>query len=103
MRDSGQNSYALYRLFQYSGGWRAGEKGILQAAFAGNSLKSMKLSLEASLRKLRTKYVDIFYLHWFDRTTSNEEIMDGLHNLVAAGSVLYLVCRGGRDTKGHKS
>ena len=51
----------------------------------------MVLSLEASLKKLRTSYVDIFYLHWFDNTTSVEEIMDGLHTLVLQGKVLYLV------------
>lgn len=51
----------------------------------------MKLSLEASLKRLRTTYVDIMYLHWWDHTTSIEEIMDGLHNLVTQGKALYLV------------
>lgn len=51
----------------------------------------MKLSLEASLKRLRTTYVDIMYLHWWDHTTSIEEIMDGLHNLVLQGKALYLV------------
>jgi aryl-alcohol dehydrogenase-like predicted oxidoreductase len=30
----------------------------------GNSYKSMHVSLEASLKKLQTSYVDILYLHW---------------------------------------
>ena len=59
--------------------------------YVGNNLKNLKLSIEASLKKLRTSYVDILYLHYWDLHTSVEEIMDGLHNLVVAGKVLYLV------------
>lgn len=51
----------------------------------------MHISLEDSLRKLRTDYIDIFYVHWWDYTSSVEEIMNGLHHLVAQGKVLYLV------------
>lgn len=42
------------------------------------------------LRKLRTDYVDILYLHWWDYETSIPEVMGGLHDLVASGKVLYL-------------
>ncbi|KAK9895708.1 Aldo/keto reductase [Cystobasidium minutum MCA 4210] len=56
----------------------------------GNSYKSMFVSLEASLKKLKTHYVDILYLHWWDWTTSIEEVMQGLNNLVKSGKVLYL-------------
>ncbi|KAG5219944.1 Aldo/keto reductase [Salix suchowensis] len=52
--------------------------------------KSMHLSVEASLKKLRTSYIDIFYLHWWDYETSIEEAMTALHNLVIQGKVLYL-------------
>lgn len=48
-------------------------------------------SLEGSLKKLRTSYVDIFYVHFWDYTSSVEEVMNGLHTLVALGKVLYLV------------
>ncbi|EKM57132.1 uncharacterized protein PHACADRAFT_142331 [Phanerochaete carnosa HHB-10118-sp] len=58
--------------------------------YVGNSLKSMHNSLNASLKKLRTNYVDIFYVHWWDYATSVEEVMNGLHNLVVQGKVLYL-------------
>lgn len=50
----------------------------------------MRLSIEASLKKLRTSYIDIFYVHWWDWTTSVEEVVNGLHNLVVTGKVLYL-------------
>ena len=59
--------------------------------YVGNNLKNLKLSIEASLKKLRTTYVDVLYLHYWDLHTSIEEIMDGLHNLIVAGKVLYLV------------
>ena len=51
----------------------------------------MHISLEASLKKLRTSYIDIFYVHWWDWETSIEEVMNGLHTLVQQGKVLYLV------------
>ena len=62
-----------------------------KASFVCNSVKSLHLSVEASLKKLRTSYIDILYVHWWDYTTSIEEVMNGLHNLVAQGKVLYLV------------
>jgi len=51
----------------------------------------MTVSVENSLKKLRTSYIDILYIHWWDWDTSIKEVMDGLHNLVASGKVLYLV------------
>ncbi|KAI1483051.1 NADP-dependent oxidoreductase domain-containing protein [Daldinia eschscholtzii] len=50
----------------------------------------MRLSLEASLRKLQTSYVDILYVHWWDYTTTISELMHGLNDLVTSGKVLYL-------------
>ncbi|KAK4051921.1 putative aryl-alcohol dehydrogenase aad14 [Microbotryomycetes sp. JL201] len=58
--------------------------------FGGNSKKAMHMSIRDSLRKLQTDYVDIFYVHWWDYTTSIREVMDGLHILVEQGKVLYL-------------
>ena len=52
----------------------------------------MRLSLEICLKRLKTTYLDIFYVHYWDYHTSAEEIMDGLHALVERGLVLYLVC-----------
>jgi len=61
-----------------------------KSSYVGNNMKSLHLSLEASLKKLRTSYIDILYVHWWDFNTSVEEVMNGLHHLVAAGKVLYL-------------
>ena len=43
------------------------------------------------MAKLQTTYIDILYLHWWDYTSSIEEVMNHLHGLVMAGKVLYLV------------
>jgi aryl-alcohol dehydrogenase-like predicted oxidoreductase len=43
-----------------------------------------------SLRKLQMDWIHILYLHWWDWTTSIEEIMDSLHILIEQGKVLYL-------------
>lgn len=53
-------------------------------------MKSMRTSVEHSLKKLKTDYIDLLYLHWWDFTTSVEEVMHGLNNLIVAGKVLYL-------------
>lgn len=56
----------------------------------GNHKRSMMLSVRDSLHKLQTDFIDILYLHWWDHTTSIEEIMDSLHILVEQGKVMYL-------------
>lgn len=48
------------------------------------------MSVRDSLKKLKTEWIDILYLHWWDHTTSIPEIMDALHILVQQGKVLYL-------------
>ncbi|EXJ61288.1 aryl-alcohol dehydrogenase AAD14 [Cladophialophora psammophila CBS 110553] len=58
--------------------------------YAGNSKKCLHLSVRDSLEKLQTDYIDILYVHWWDWTTSIEEVMDSLHLLVQSGKVLYL-------------
>ncbi len=76
---------------QYTTNFKRGNDAIAQKVnYAGNSTKSMHVSVEASLTKLRTSYIDILYVHWWDYETSIPEVMDSLHNLVAAQKVLYL-------------
>jgi aryl-alcohol dehydrogenase-like predicted oxidoreductase len=56
----------------------------------GNQKRNMFLSLRDSLAKLQTEWVDILYVHWWDYTTTIEEVIDGLDILVKQGKVLYL-------------
>ncbi|OCH85197.1 Aldo/keto reductase [Obba rivulosa] len=58
--------------------------------YAGNNMKALHISIESSMKSLRTSYIDILYVHWWDFNTTVEEVMNGLHHLVAAGKVLYL-------------
>lgn len=62
----------------------------LKQNYAGNHSKSLRVSLEASLKKLQTTYIDLLYIHWWDYTTSIPEVMHALHNVVTSGKVLYL-------------
>ncbi|CAK9779584.1 uncharacterized protein COLE_05259 [Cutaneotrichosporon oleaginosum] len=66
------------------------EQHPIQVNRAGNSAKSMKLGIDNSLRRLRTDYVDVFYVHWWDWTTPVPEVMHALNRLVESGKVLYL-------------
>jgi aryl-alcohol dehydrogenase-like predicted oxidoreductase len=45
---------------------------------AGNHRKNLRLSLETSLRRLRTDYIDIYWVHMWDRHTPAEETMRAL-------------------------
>ncbi|GAA5068674.1 aldo/keto reductase [Nocardia callitridis] len=56
----------------------------------GNHRKSMFASVEASLRRLNTDYLDVLYLHAWDFRTPVEEILRGMDDLVRAGKVLYV-------------
>lgn len=56
----------------------------------GNSRKSMIRSVENSLRRLQTDYIDLLYLHMWDFMTPVEEVMRGMDDLVRAGKVLYV-------------
>ncbi|KAF9072170.1 Aldo/keto reductase [Rhodocollybia butyracea] len=76
---------------KYTANFKGGDATITQKAnYTGNNVKSMHISVQASLQKLRTSYIDLFYVHWWDYETSVKEIMDGLHSLVMQGKVLYL-------------
>lgn len=64
--------------------------GVTDPNAGGNHRKVMIESLEASLRRLKTDYVDIYWLHVWDRITPVEEVMRGLELLVQSGKVLHV-------------
>jgi aryl-alcohol dehydrogenase-like predicted oxidoreductase len=58
--------------------------------FSGNHRKNMVQSLEASLKRLKMDYVDLYWVHAWDFMTPVEEVMRALDDLVRAGKVLYV-------------
>jgi aryl-alcohol dehydrogenase-like predicted oxidoreductase len=56
----------------------------------GNHRKSMVRSVENSLARLQTDYIDLLYLHIWDGTTPVEEVLRAMDDLVRAGKVLYV-------------
>ncbi|ALG15098.1 aldo/keto reductase [Kibdelosporangium phytohabitans] len=57
---------------------------------SGNHRKNMILTLEQSLRRLRTDYIDLYWVHSWDRHTPIEETMRALDDAVRAGKVRYV-------------
>jgi aryl-alcohol dehydrogenase-like predicted oxidoreductase len=57
---------------------------------AGNHRKNLTLSLETSLRRLRTDYIDVYWVHIWDRHTPVEETMRALDDAVRSGKILYV-------------
>ena len=56
----------------------------------GNHRKNLVQTLEASLRRLRTDYVDLLWLHMWDGMTPVDEVVRALDDLVSSGKVLYV-------------
>jgi aryl-alcohol dehydrogenase-like predicted oxidoreductase len=56
----------------------------------GNHRKNMIQSLEASLKRLNTDYIDLYWVHAWDSLTPIEEMMRALDDMVRAGKILYI-------------
>lgn len=70
---------------KYTGGMRQRDVNAV-----GNSRKNMMESVHASLRRLKTDYIDLYWVHARDYLTPIEEVMRGLDDLVRQGKVLYV-------------
>jgi aryl-alcohol dehydrogenase-like predicted oxidoreductase len=57
---------------------------------AGSHRKNLVQSLEASLRRMRTGYVDVLWVHAWDTLTPVDEVMRALDDVVRRGKVLYV-------------
>src|SRR4030088_924166 len=57
---------------------------------AGNQRKNMVQAVEASLKRLGTDYIDLYWLHIWDQMTPVEEVMRAFDDLVRAGKILYV-------------
>src|SRR6202049_3237655 len=56
----------------------------------GNHRKNMMQAVEASLKRLKTDYIDLYWVHIWDQITPVEEVMRGLDDLVRQGKVVYV-------------
>lgn len=71
-------------------------KATFRMAEGPNNLGSSRYHLiracEASLRRLRTDYIDVYFMHGFDALTPVEEVLSTLDELVKSGKVRYIGC-----------
>ena len=58
----------------------------------GSSRFHLVQACEASLRRLKTDYIDVYQMHGFDATTPVEETLSALDHLVKSGRVRYIGC-----------
>jgi aryl-alcohol dehydrogenase-like predicted oxidoreductase len=55
----------------------------------GSNRRAILAAVEASLRRLQTDYIDLFWLHVWDGVTPAEEVLDSMASLIAAGKIRY--------------
>ena len=67
--------------------FHGGEKGNPHGG--GNGRKNMHRALEGSLRRLKTDYVDLYWMHVWDGITPVEEVLQSLGDLVRSGKIRY--------------
>lgn len=58
--------------------------------FCGNHRKNLMRSVEQSLKRLNTDYIDLLWVHMWDATTPVDEMLRGLDDLVQQGKVHYI-------------
>jgi aryl-alcohol dehydrogenase-like predicted oxidoreductase len=56
---------------------------------SGNSRKNMMRSVEESLKRMKTDFIDLFYLHIWDDITPIDEVLRGMDDLIRQGKVNY--------------
>lgn len=57
---------------------------------SGNSRRNMVRSVEDSLKRMQTDYIDLLYLHMWDFRTPVDEVLRAFDDLVRAGKILYI-------------
>lgn len=58
--------------------------------FSGNHRKNLVRSVEGSLKRLKTGYIDLLWVHAWDSTTPEQEVMRALDDLVRSGKIHYI-------------
>lgn len=75
--------------FSFSGGPGGSNPNSGNPNLGGNGRKNMYRALEGSLRRLKTDYVDLYWMHVWDTVTPVEEVLQSLGDLVRAGKIRY--------------
>lgn len=83
-RHPGKRDRAVIATKFYSGMYPGDPNG------GGANRKSIVAACEQSLRRLQTSYIDLYWMHCWDRFTPIDETMAALEDLVRAGKVRYL-------------
>lgn len=60
--------------------------------YEGSSAQTIRKAIEGSLKRLKTNYIDLYYVHVDDRTVSFEETLCALGELVKEGKVKHIAC-----------
>ncbi len=97
------NKYHNGQTEEYLGRWLEGKRHEMVVATkytlamdhkdpntAGNHRKNLVRSLEKSLERLKTDYIDLLWVHAWDTLTPYEETMRALEDVVRSGKVLYV-------------
>jgi aryl-alcohol dehydrogenase-like predicted oxidoreductase len=80
-------------VWDQEGVWTEGSEPdweLARARFEGAGAKTLKTAIDASLRRLGTDHVDLYYVHVDDRSTPLEETLQALADIVAAGKARYI-------------
>jgi aryl-alcohol dehydrogenase-like predicted oxidoreductase len=74
------------------GKWLAGKRGsvVLATKVKGLNRRNLLASVDASLKRLNTDYIDIYYMHAPDPKTDLEESLETMTGLIRAGKIRYL-------------
>jgi aryl-alcohol dehydrogenase-like predicted oxidoreductase len=84
VKDSGLRDQLVIAT-KYTYGSQAGNPNA-----GGNQRKHLMRALDASLKRLQTDYIDLYYLHTWDRLTPVEEVMRTMDDAVRAGKIRYV-------------
>lgn len=55
----------------------------------GNGKKNIRAGIEGSLQRLQTDYIDMYWMHVWDRTTPAEEVLGTMSDMVRSGKILH--------------
>ncbi len=82
-----RDQIVLATKFGFNGGGSRGNAGSPHTG--GNGRKNIYRALEGSLRRLKTDYIDLYWLHVWDMVTPVDEVLQTFGDLVRAGKIHY--------------